>query len=97
MQPRSTYPASVLAFAPRCSGAAHTRPQCAPHSSQSLLCTYAASGRALLIERLRHYFLTYKLVPGTDPDVRIDEAYGREHALTVIRAAIEDYDDAYGA
>jgi len=51
----------------------------------------------LLIERLRHYFLTYKFVPGTETDVRIDQAYGREHALAVIEAAVADYDDAYGA
>lgn len=46
-----------------------------------------------LIERLRHYFLTYKLVPGSEANVHIEETYGLEHALKVIQAAIEDYDE----
>lgn len=45
-----------------------------------------------LVNRLRHYFLTYKLVPGeSSSPVRIDEAYGAEHAAAVIHAAVEDY------
>jgi inorganic pyrophosphatase len=52
----------------------------------------------VVVERLRHYFLTYKLVPGEAKDnVTIDAVYGREHALTVIRASMEDYDETYGA
>ena len=51
-----------------------------------------------LVDRLRHYFLTYKYVPGEDQSkVSIDSVYGREQAEKVIRAAIEDYDEAYGA
>ena len=50
-----------------------------------------------LIDRLRHYFLTYKLVPEGAADVSIGEAYGRLHAEGVIEAAIVDYDEAYGA
>ena len=49
-----------------------------------------------LVERLRHYFLTYKLIPGDTTNVHIDEVYGREHAFTVIQAAIDDYQEAYG-
>ena len=49
-----------------------------------------------LIDRLRHYFLTYKLVPEGGTEVSIADAYGREHAEAVIRAAIEDYDGEYG-
>jgi len=49
-----------------------------------------------LVERLRHYFLTYKLVPGEAPDVSIADAYGREHAEQVVRAAMEDYVEAFG-
>jgi len=49
-----------------------------------------------LVERLRHYFLTYKLVPGEAPDVSIADAYGREHAAQVVRAAMEDYVEAFG-
>lgn len=43
------------------------------------------------IERLQHYFLTYKLVPGEKNRVRIARVYGRTHALAVIRAALRDY------
>ena len=49
-----------------------------------------------LVDRLRHYFGTYKLVPRQPPDFSIEETYDREHALRVIEAAIEDYDREYG-
>ena len=48
-----------------------------------------------ILSRLRHYFLTYKMVPGEESEVRIEETYGREHALAVVSAAIEDYVDEY--
>jgi inorganic pyrophosphatase len=51
---------------------------------------------AVLVERLQHYFLTYKLVPGRRPRVRIARVYGRRHALAVVRAAMADYEDAFG-
>ena len=44
-----------------------------------------------LLDRLQHYFLTYKLVPGQAPRARIKRAYGRAHALKVIRASMADY------
>lgn len=50
----------------------------------------------IMIERLRHYFSTYKLVPGQESSVSIDQVYGRDHAEEVIVAAIEDYHDLYG-
>jgi inorganic pyrophosphatase len=46
---------------------------------------------AALIERLRHYFLTYKLVPGTPNRVTIDQIYDVDHAQRVVEAAIADY------
>lgn len=49
-----------------------------------------------LVDRLRHYFETYKQVPGTNPVV-IDAVYGREHAETVVRAAMADWQAGYGA
>lgn len=49
-----------------------------------------------LIERMKHYFLTYKLIPGEESKVSIGAAYGYEHAKEVIRASIEDYDTEYG-
>ncbi len=51
---------------------------------------------SVLVERLQHYFRTYKLAPAGDADVRIGEPYLREHAFRVIRAAIDDYRDQFG-
>jgi inorganic pyrophosphatase len=52
---------------------------------------------AVLIERIRHYFLTYKLVPGQTPTGRVSRAYGRAHAWRVVRAAMADYAAHFGA
>lgn len=49
-----------------------------------------------LLERLRHYFSTYKLVPGQPSDVHIEKIYDRKHAQAVIAAAMEDYTEQYG-
>jgi inorganic pyrophosphatase len=49
----------------------------------------------VLVERLQHYFLTYKLVPGQRAPSRIASVYGRVHALKVVRAAMADYDDTF--
>ncbi len=49
-----------------------------------------------LLERLRHYFATYKLVPGQPSDVQIEDIYDRDHAYSVIEAAMEDYTEEYG-
>ena len=48
-----------------------------------------------LIDRLRHYFTSYKALPGKENVVSIGEAYGREHAEMVIRAAIADYAESF--
>ena len=45
----------------------------------------------VLVERLEHYFLTYKLVPGQASQARITKVYGRDHARKVVRAAMADY------
>jgi inorganic pyrophosphatase len=50
----------------------------------------------VMVERLRHYFATYKMVPGRESTVSIVGLYGREHAELVIRAAVEDYQDEFG-
>jgi inorganic pyrophosphatase len=45
-----------------------------------------------LIQRLQHYFLTYKSAPGsTQHKVEITSVYGREEAREVIRASHADY------
>src|SRR5262245_1014040 len=50
---------------------------------------------SVLVERLQHYFLTYKLVPGQQAQARIVNVYGRVHALKVVRAAMADYHDNF--
>ena len=50
----------------------------------------------VMVERLQHYFLTYKLVPGERSHARIAKAYGRSHAFKVVRAAMADYADSFG-
>jgi inorganic pyrophosphatase len=50
-----------------------------------------------LIDRLRHYFLTYKQSPDAPkPTVEIAEVYGRLEALETIKVSLADYDDKYG-
>lgn len=48
-----------------------------------------------LVERLRHYLMTYKLDPGGNP-VEVSAVYGRAHAEAVLQASIEDYAAVYG-
>lgn len=45
----------------------------------------------VLVERLEHYFSTYKLVPGEPQRIRVSGTYGYEHAAAVVQAAMEDY------
>ena len=45
----------------------------------------------ILIERLHHYFSTYKLVSGQEPPIVIQSTYGLTHAVKVIDASIADY------
>jgi inorganic pyrophosphatase len=49
-----------------------------------------------LVERLRHYFATYKLMPGEEPRLVVQDVYGHGVAFAVIRAAMADYEDEYG-
>lgn len=50
-----------------------------------------------LIKRLRHYFSTYKMIPGEKSQrVTIEKVYGREHAIKVVEASIKDYELVYG-
>ena len=52
---------------------------------------------AALLDRLKHYFLTYKSAPGTTQHnkVEITGLYGRSEALKVIRAGHADYRAKY--
>lgn len=49
-----------------------------------------------MVERLRHYFSTYKLVPGSGSPAAIAKTYGKEHAFEVINACALDYADEFG-
>lgn len=50
----------------------------------------------VLVNRLRHYFSTYKMLTPGDPQVVIDGVYGREHAEKVVEAALADYEEEFG-
>ena len=45
-----------------------------------------------LVERLNHYFLTYKNLPGTKSAIEIESLYGKDEALKVIKAGSKDYE-----
>jgi len=50
-----------------------------------------------LISRLKHYFLTYKDMPGKAKSrTEITHVYSREEAHAVIRRSMEDYEEQYG-
>ena len=50
-----------------------------------------------VINRLKHYFLTYKQLPGgTQALVEITDIYDRHQAENVIKASIADYEKLYG-
>lgn len=50
----------------------------------------------VLVERLKHYFCTYKLVEDEKSKITIEEVYNREKALEVVNASIEDYNEEFG-
>jgi inorganic pyrophosphatase len=50
----------------------------------------------ILVERLRHYFSTYKLIPGQESLVHVERVFGCDHAKKVIKAAMEDYLEHFG-
>lgn len=50
-----------------------------------------------LVTRLKHYFLTYKDMPGQDKHkIEITHIYGRDEAHEVIRRSQKDYKKTYG-
>jgi inorganic pyrophosphatase len=50
----------------------------------------------VLVERLRHYFSTYKMQPGEESTMIVEELLSHEDAQKVVKAAIQDYQDTYG-
>lgn len=49
----------------------------------------------LVVERLKHYFLTYKDLPGRESNVEITHTFGIEEAHEVIRRSMEDYNHKF--
>ncbi|GAC1347129.1 MAG: inorganic pyrophosphatase [Myxococcales bacterium] len=50
-----------------------------------------------IVDRLKHYFLTYKQLPGEGPrKVQIAEQYDRAEAVEVIGRSLADYRDEFG-
>lgn len=49
-----------------------------------------------ILNRLQHYFMTYKQLPGESQKCEITHVYGREEALEVIRRSQKDYENTYG-
>ncbi|MEZ4267132.1 MAG: inorganic pyrophosphatase [Myxococcota bacterium] len=51
----------------------------------------------VLIERLRHYFSTYKMVPGeARAQIEVRTLYDATHARAVVKAAMADYAEVFG-
>lgn len=51
---------------------------------------------AALIDRVQHYFATYKLKPGAENLITLDGTYDAATARAVILASIEDYAGKFG-
>ena len=49
----------------------------------------------IVIQRLEHYFLTYKDMPGEEKDTEIPTAYDAKEAHEVIRRSVEDYNNKF--
>lgn len=49
----------------------------------------------IVIQRLEHYFLTYKDMPGQDKNAEITDTYGVKEAYKVIELSVEDYNEKF--
>lgn len=49
-----------------------------------------------MVDRLVHYFASYKTLPGRESRVSIPQVYGSEHARKVVTAAVADYLEMFG-
>ncbi|MEI7594450.1 MAG: inorganic pyrophosphatase [Bacteroidota bacterium] len=50
----------------------------------------------MLIDRLKHYFLTYKDMPDREKNCEITHIYGKEEAQQIIQCSLDDYFKYYG-
>jgi inorganic pyrophosphatase len=48
------------------------------------------------VDRMQHYFKTYKLIEGQPARTSIEGLYDVEHAIKVVESAIADYNEKYG-
>jgi len=51
----------------------------------------------MMLDRIQHYFLSYKVMPGHESTVRIPLVYGAARARDVVTAALDDYADMFGS
>ena len=49
----------------------------------------------IVVKRLKHYFLTYKDLPGTAMLAEIPDTYGAEEAREVIKMSMDDYSERF--
>jgi inorganic pyrophosphatase len=49
----------------------------------------------IVVKRLKHYFLTYKDLPGTAMVAEIPDTYGAEEAQQVIKMSMDDYSERF--
>jgi len=50
----------------------------------------------VIVERLQHYFSTYKLIEGEKKNIEMIGVYGPDKAKKIISAAIDDYNETFG-
>ena len=50
----------------------------------------------VLVQRLRHYFSTYKMMPDNKSQTYIEGIYHCEKAKQIIEAAMKDYEEMLG-
>ena len=50
----------------------------------------------VIVERITHYFRTYKMVKGEEPKIEIIGVSDHNKAQQIVDAAIQDYQDAFG-
>jgi inorganic pyrophosphatase len=48
-----------------------------------------------VLDRLRHYFLTYKDIPGNARKCEITDVFGIDEAYEIIRCAVKDYNNKF--
>lgn len=49
----------------------------------------------MVVDRLKHYFLTYKDLPGNPRDVEITHVFSKEEAHEIIKRSIDDYQQKF--